>query len=80
METLLYTKCNKLTIRTVFIADEESFAVVFEYPNGEMIVVDKFNSVFKIIERHEDWCKFAEMNEETHTEGNGKLTLLIANA
>ena len=80
METLLYTKCNQLTIRTVYIADESTFAVVFEYPNGNMIVVDTFTSALKIIERHEDWCKFANMNEETQIEGNGKLTLLIANA
>lgn len=80
METLLYTKCNQLTIRTVYMEKENEFAVVFEYPNGEMVVVDHFKSAMRILETHESWCKFANIKEESHVEGNGKLTLLIAKA
>ncbi len=59
METILYTKTNELTIRTCYIADEEKFAVIFEYPNGEMQEVDTFKSVLFMLEIHDFWCKFA---------------------
>lgn len=58
METILYTKGHDITIHTGYIAEHKQFATVFEYQNGEMVVVDTFNSPLAILETHDYWCRF----------------------
>ena len=67
METILFTKGNDLIVRTVYIAEQNIFATVYEYPSGEMQVVDTYNSVMSLIENHDFWCKFSGVISTTIT-------------
>ena len=58
MESILFTKGHDIIIRTGYIAEHKKFATVFEYPNGDMVVVESFNSPLAILETHDYWCRF----------------------
>lgn len=58
MQTILYTKNKDLIIRAVYVPSEKHFAIVFEYPDGELQVVEEINSVMGLLPAHDFWCKF----------------------
>ena len=63
MEIILYTKGVDLIVKTCYIADQECFATIFEYPNGEQVVVDTYKSVMYLAKSHDFWCKFSGVIE-----------------
>lgn len=63
METILFTKSDKLTVKTVYFADSQEFGVVLEYSDGSMQVVEKFKSVLFIMQFHDFWCKYTGIIE-----------------
>ncbi len=58
METILVTKSNDLTVKSVYFTDSQEFGVVLEYSDGTQQVVEKFKSVMFIMQIHDFWCKF----------------------
>lgn len=58
METVIKSTGCGITIHTGYIKEHKTFATVFEYPNGDMVVVDQFNSPLAILETHDYWCRF----------------------
>ena len=63
METILFTKSDKITVKSVYIADSQEFGVVLEYSDGSQQVVEKFKSAMFIMQIHDFWCKFTGIIE-----------------
>lgn len=63
METILFTKSDKLTVKSVYFADSQEFGIVLEYSDGSQQVVEKFKSVMFIMQIHDFWCKYTGITE-----------------
>ena len=63
MEIILFTKSDKLTVKSVYFADSQEFGVVLEYKDGAMQVVEKYKSAMFIMQIHDFWCKFTGIIE-----------------
>ena len=57
METILYTKNNDFVVKSCYFPTEACFATVLVFPNGEQMILERYNSIMNIMKKHDFWCK-----------------------